>query len=134
MNKSKKYKSKIKYQNVTVTVITDRPIRRGICEACKRRVGKELKVTQLHHWKYAFKPETVKDNPELALLNTTEYCFGCHPIADALRTLTQVKDKYRVLDILDTLPPFIIERFNNLIRLVVNGNRYEGSGTDRNNY
>jgi hypothetical protein len=29
----------------------------------------------------------VRDNPQLALENTSELCFGCHPLGDAIRAL-----------------------------------------------
>lgn len=63
-------------------------IRRGICSSCNRSKHKgEIKTTQLHHTKYAFETETVLKNPILALENTLELCFGCHPVADGLRDI-----------------------------------------------
>lgn len=61
--------------------------RKGKCDACGRRVGEGIKVTALHHWWYAYKPSTVKKNPALALENTSELCYGCHQVADAIRAL-----------------------------------------------
>lgn len=62
--------------------------RKHICEACKKSVAAgEIRVTALHHWWYAYQPQTVKDNPILAIDNTSELCFGCHPLADAIRAL-----------------------------------------------
>jgi len=133
MNKSKKYKSKIKYQRHYVTVETDEPIRLGICLACKQRVGEKLKVTQNHHWRYAYSWETIKKNPQLALDNVSEYGYCCHPVADALRLLCE-RDPYKVLDVIDSAPIFIRERLNKLLRLIVNGNRFEGSRVEGNTY
>lgn len=62
--------------------------RKGKCDACGKSIANgEIKVTALHHWWYAYQPKTVKENPILALDNTSELCFYCHDIADALRTL-----------------------------------------------
>jgi hypothetical protein len=61
--------------------------RKHICEACGKKVGVEIKITALHHWWYQFQPKTVKENPMLAIKNTSELCFGCHEIADAIRAL-----------------------------------------------
>jgi len=122
MTKSKKYKSKIQYQTVTVTVVTDKPVRKGECEACRRKIGEGIRTTQLHHYKYVYKPATVKKNPILALENTLELCYGCHPIADALRVLARVKDPYRIFDVYNALPTWIIERLNNKFRLLSGDN------------
>jgi len=46
----------------------------------------------------------VKANPDLALENTSEYCYHCHQIADAIKTLTDVKDVSKVIQVLKTAP------------------------------
>jgi hypothetical protein len=62
--------------------------RKGKCNACGKSVASgEIRTTQLHHWWYAFAVKTVKENPQLAVENTSELCFGCHPIGDAIRAL-----------------------------------------------
>jgi hypothetical protein len=62
--------------------------RNHICEACGKSVESgEIKNTALHHWYYAYAPQTVKKNPLLALDNTSEFCYYCHQLADAIRTL-----------------------------------------------
>jgi len=61
--------------------------RKHKCEACGKQVGKEIKVTALHHWWYEFSSKTVKENPMLAIKNTNELCFYCHGLADAIRAL-----------------------------------------------
>lgn len=86
-----------------VIVILPFDPRKGKCDACGRKIGEEIKITALHHWFYAYKPETVKKNPALALENTSELCYGCHPIADAIRALlyanpTRVANVVRCVD------------------------------------
>lgn len=81
-------KQKIYYQRTRISFLYPVPIRNGCCIACKRCKSKgEIKTTQKHHTVYAFKTETVKKNPLLALENTLELCFGCHPVADGFRDM-----------------------------------------------
>jgi hypothetical protein len=62
--------------------------RKGKCDACGKTIASgEIKITALHHWWYSYQPKTVKENPILALENTSELCFGCHQCADAIRAL-----------------------------------------------
>jgi len=61
--------------------------RKGKCEACGKVVGEVIKSTALHHWWYEFQPKTVREKPLLALKNTSELCFYCHQLADAIRAL-----------------------------------------------
>jgi len=78
--------------------------RKHVCEACGRSVLKcEIKTTALHHWKYAYRAETVRKNPMFALENTSEYCFPCHKIADGIRALLDVNPE-RAVAVLETLP------------------------------
>jgi len=118
MTKSKKYRSRVQYQKHSVVVVTDYPIRKGECCACHRKVGKELKVTQLHHYRYAYRWETVKKNPILALDYTLEFCYGCHPVGDCLRVLASIKDKYRILDVYNVLPVEQRKGLNRLVELI----------------
>ena len=68
--------------------------RKHICDSCKKSVVLgEIRVTALHHWYYAYQPKTVRENPELAIENTSELCFGCHPVGDAIRALTYASPK-----------------------------------------
>jgi hypothetical protein len=89
MSEKKGYK--IRYETahgggVVVTLPFDP--RKHKCDACGKSVAAgEIKVTALHHWYYAYAPKTVKENPILALENTSELCFGCHQVADAIRAL-----------------------------------------------
>lgn len=77
--------------------------RKGVCVSCgksKHRMtedGKpEIKTTQIHHWRYAYQPETVKKNPILILENTSELCFPCHQIADGLRNILRMSPERAV--------------------------------------
>lgn len=80
------------------------PIRKGICMACGKSVHRgELKTTQMHHWKYAYKNETVKKNPLLALENTVELCFACHQIADGLRAMLRLSPQ-RIVNVAMLMP------------------------------
>lgn len=87
----KKKGYKIRYETahghgIVVTLPYDP--RKHICDACGKSVAKgEIRVTALHHWWYAYQPNTVKESPELAVENTSELCFGCHPLGDAIRAL-----------------------------------------------
>lgn len=86
----KKYS--VRYQSVTVYF--NHPVRRDVCDACGKSKEKgQIKNTQGHHWIYAYKPSTVKKNPELALENRSELCYTCHQLADALRALCELKPK-----------------------------------------
>jgi len=68
--------------------------REGVCDACGKSVSKgEISVTALHHWIYAYKRKTVSRNPLLVLDNCSEFCFGCHGVADALRTICTLTEK-----------------------------------------
>ena len=98
-------------------------IRRGICIGCKRNKHKgEIKTTQLHHMKYAFETETVLKNPILALENTLELCFGCHPVADGLRDILLSNPRgglrkiERIMQIIKLLPPEQQQYFTDLAR------------------
>lgn len=88
-NKPKKYA--VKYAMAHgggITVYLDFNPRKGVCHGCGKSVARgEIRGTQLHHWWYAYQPKTVKDNPVLALDNTSELCFYCHELADAIRAL-----------------------------------------------
>lgn len=87
----KKKGYKIRYETahghgIVVTLPYDP--RKHKCDACGKSVSAgEIRVTALHHWWYAFQPDTVKENPQLATENTSELCFGCHPLGDAIRAL-----------------------------------------------
>lgn len=102
----KKRKYSIRYQNIYVKVPLDAPPKEGICSACQRQVGNEIKNTHLHHWKYAYKNPTVKKTPSLAMDFTSELCFGCHKIGDALRTILTRKAENvgMILDTAEQMP------------------------------
>ena len=78
--------------------------RKGICDACGKSVGNGIQKTNIHHWKYAYGWKKVRENPSLALDNTSELCYSCHQIADALRNLTHGKNITAILDVLKLAP------------------------------
>ena len=68
--------------------------RKGKCDSCGKTIASgEIKTTAMHHWYYQYAPKTVKENPLLALENTSELCFGCHQVADAIRALLYASPK-----------------------------------------
>jgi hypothetical protein len=80
----------------TIRVMVPYPAnpREGKCDACARTVKSgQIKTTQLHHWIYKYKHNTIKKNPLLALENLSELCYSCHQIADALRQLMDIRDE-----------------------------------------
>ena len=85
-------KQNLRYKRKRVTVNVDYPIRKGICECCRRK-GK----TQLHHWKYSYTSKQIKNNPILALENTTELDFYCHRLANMIVHITKEKQRIEKL-------------------------------------
>jgi len=77
----------IRYRGKLIRLGT-KPIRKGICECCGRKG-----LTNLHHWRYAYKVKEVRKNPELALKNVTELCFVHHKLADCIRTVGDADQK-----------------------------------------
>jgi hypothetical protein len=115
---------KIYYQKTHIT-IKGYPIkiRKGICKGCNRSKHEgEIKTTQLHHTKYAFETQTVLKNPILALENTLELCFGCHPIADGLRDILLANPRGglrkidKIIQVINLLPPEQQLHFTHLCR------------------
>jgi hypothetical protein len=91
--------------------------RKGVCESCGKSKHKfnpdgtpEIKLTSLHHWKYAYTPETVKNNPILILDNTSEFCFACHQVADGLRGIMKLSPE-RALKTMKKMPEEMQEKF-----------------------
>ncbi len=80
-------KQSIRYRKARITVDVDYKIRTGICQCCMQKAH-----THLHHWKYEYKTKDVRKNPVLALKHTTELCYACHRIANAIN-LIQTKPK-----------------------------------------
>lgn len=121
--KEKLKKYGVSYHKKRIQVPYPRNPRSGTCDnkRCRRRRGKEIKTTQLHHHIYAFDLATVKKNPLLALENTNEFCFNpCHKAADALRALTaEIKpENYdKVIGVVELLPPWMQDRFTKLSKL-----------------
>jgi len=114
----------VRYQ--TITVYFDQPVRRDICDGCGKSKHKgEIKNTQGHHWIYAYKPETVKKNPKLALENRSELCYFCHQIADALRVLCELQPHQlkRVMQIAFLMPPNFQRKFTVISRQYLVGSQ-----------
>lgn len=118
MSRRRKRKGyKIRYQTITVTLPVDP--RKHRCDACGKSVELgEIKTTQLHHWKYAWKPVTIKKEPSLALQNTSELCFYCHQIADGVRALLRANPK-RVAMVISLLSLEDKQRFDKIIQLAI---------------
>lgn len=92
--------------------------RKHKCDACGKSVERgEIKTTALHHWWYAFQPQTVKETPMLAIENTSELCFGCHQVADAIRALLYANPT-RVAQVAELLRGEPRERFIRVIEEV----------------
>jgi hypothetical protein len=86
--------------------------RKGICEACgKSKAKQEIKMTSLHHWRYAYAPETVKKTPMLILDNTVELCFACHQIADGLRNVMRLSPD-RAMRVVRLMPKDLKAKFS----------------------
>lgn len=97
--------------------------RKGVCSGCGKSIhvmesdGKpQIKMTSLHHWKYAYKAETVRKNPILILDNTGEFCFACHQIADGLRNILKLSPE-RAVKVIMTMPKEMREKFEVIILL-----------------
>jgi len=105
VQKIKKYA--VVYEKETIMVPLLEPPRKGICEACKRKVSSTgIKTTQIHHFKYAYRLPLVREKPELALHHTKELCYSCHKIGDALRELLHNKEENisKVVDVAILMP------------------------------
>ena len=80
----------VDYQGKKIYVELDEPPKKGVCEACGKRVGEEIKITQTHHFKYAFSKKQIAKDPSLALKNTAELDFFHHKLGNALMNLLSV--------------------------------------------
>lgn len=117
-------RQKIYYQRTRVSFDYPVSIRTGCCVACGRCKSRgEIKTTQKHHTVYAYLTKTVLKNPVLALENTLELCFGCHPIADGLRDLLlsnprgALRSINRIIQVAELLPPEQQKHFTKLCRI-----------------
>jgi len=122
--KKKPKRQNIYYQRTKISLYYPVQIRKGCCEACGRCKSKgEIKVTQRHHTKYAYETKTVLKNPALALENSLELCFGCHPIADGFRDLLLANPRgalrsiNRIVQVARLLPPEQQKHFTKLCRI-----------------
>jgi len=93
--------------------------REGICDSCRRSVHRnDIKTTQLHHWKYAYKDRSLRKNPLLVLENLSEFCYSCHMIGDALRILLR-PSKERLTSVIAVgllMPPDMKEKMDYIAR------------------
>jgi len=93
--------------------------RKGVCDACgKSKHRGEIHSTALHHWWYEFAPKTVKENPVLALKNTSELCYYCHQLADAIRALLYARPE-RVAAVAELLEGNQRERFIRVLEAII---------------
>jgi len=131
--KKKKYKMRYagSHGNGCVVMLPFDP-RKGVCSACGKSThvigedGKpEIKTTQIHHWKYAFHPDTVRKNPILILENTSELCFTCHQIADDLRSITKYSAE-RTVNVIKLIPKDLRERFAIVCSMFLKAMREDG--------
>ena len=92
--------------------------RRGRCKACGRGKEEGVNRTAIHHFRYAYNIETVKNNPEYVLHNTLELCYPDHLVADSLRVFTELSPKFFVR-VLKALPreetATLISKFKQII-------------------
>lgn len=79
-------KQRIVYKKRSFVLDVDFLIRKGQCACCGRKG-----LTSLHHWKYEFPLKEVRKDKIKALKNTTELCFKCHELANALRKINEAK-------------------------------------------
>jgi len=109
---SKQLKFAVRYE--TATVYFDHPVNRTICDVCgKDMVSGEIKSVQGHHWIYKYSISEVKKNPELALENRSYLCYFDHKLADALRTISELKPDQlkRVTKAALLMPPEMQRKF-----------------------
>lgn len=121
--KKKDDKQRVYYQRARVSFYYPIPIRAGCCIACKRCKSRgEIKTTQLHHTVYKYETKTVRKNPVLALENTLELCYGCHPMADGFRGLLLsnprggLRSINRIIQVAKLLPKEQQRHFSKLCR------------------
>ena len=114
-------KQSITYEKQRIIIDREEPLRKGICRVCNRSVVKhEIRITALHHHKYAYTRKTVREKPELALENTIETCWGCHPILDGLRQFLlsnprgSLRDINRIKQAIKLLPKEQQEHFKRI--------------------
>jgi len=123
IDRTKPYKMKYagsRGKGVIITLSEDP--RKGKCECCGKIVGVDIKMTALHHWYYAYQPETVRKNPVLALENTIEVCYGCLPpnekiyTESGIKSISEINNKDKViLNSLSNVIETYIHDFNGIL-------------------
>lgn len=86
-------KFKIKYRRSYFTVEGEKL---DYCECCGKKP--DPRGLHRHHWAYTYKTSEVRENPQLALENTSTLCFVCHRVADALRAVKENPEKVKKLE------------------------------------
>lgn len=79
------------YNKNTIYVPLFKPPRSGTCSACKRSIGKGIKKTNIHHWKYEYDVNTLRKKPALVLKNTSEFCWSCHQLANCFMNMFRLR-------------------------------------------
>lgn len=70
--------------------------RSGTCDCCGRSRPR-IKHTSIHHWRYAYKWKEIKDCPRRVLDYTSELCYACHEVANAIRRVNLSDKKVKKL-------------------------------------
>lgn len=114
MTKKEKKHYPVTYSGETIMVPLDSPPRKGVCDACGREISKEIKKTDIHHFKYVYRIKQVRDNPLLALDNTAELCYSDHRIGDSLRVLLGLKEENldRIINVAKLMPPDMLDKMD----------------------
>lgn len=122
-NSNKKTKKQgVSYEKIHIKIDYPVPIRKGMCQSCLRKIGNGIKRTSLHHTLYAYHRNTVRKNPYLALHNTIELCYGCHPVADGFRGVLlssprgSLRSIPRIIQVLKLLPKEQQDHFTELCK------------------
>lgn len=116
------------YEGKTVYVELDSPPKKGRCEACGRVCGKGIKITALHHHKYAYSKKRVIREPQLALEFTAELDFFCHRIGNALMNLLSVKGNNikSIINVAKLMPEDMKEKMD---KLAIEWQEYRRTGS-----
>jgi hypothetical protein len=75
------------YKRTRIRIDSNLVKKPNVCEGCGRKIGKEIKKLDCHHWIYEFESKEVKANPILVLKNSSWTCYRCHRLGDAIRII-----------------------------------------------
>lgn len=109
----------IDYQGKKFWVELDSPPKKGVCQACGKRVGKDIKITALHHFCYSYSKKQIAKDPKLALENTAELDFPHHKLGNALMNLLSVKldNIGEIIKVAKLMPPPMLLKMDKLCKL-----------------